>query len=179
MLLDDKERRPLFMSQSVDQPGVSDAVKSKATRCLRCRSLAVRLRMRPGRTIPFRDMQVLVVPDDVGLLTCGRCNAEYLDAGSAPRIDAILTEVYRHALRARVRRAIDLITEHISQRRLELLVGLSQGYLSRLRAGQGNPSPELVSHLALIAQDPPARLRELERFWADPDGFSSEILARG
>jgi len=55
---------------------------------------------------------------------------------------------------------------HISQRRLELLIGQSQGYLSRLRIGAGNPSAELVSHLAMLAHDPKTRLAELERYWA-------------
>ena len=49
-----------------------------------------------------------------------------------------------------------------------MLLGLSQGYLSRLRSGGGNPSPELVSNLALLAQDPKTRLSELERYWAEP-----------
>lgn len=178
MLTDDKEHRPTSVRQPVIRPRVSGSVKSKASRCLKCRTVAVRLRMRPGRTIQFRNMKALPVPDSIAIPTCGRCTAEYLDAETTRRIDTILVETYRKVLRARVRRAIDLITEHISQRRLELLLGLSQGYLSRLRAGQGNPSPELVSHLALIAHDPPARLRELEKFWADPDGFSSDMFAR-
>ena len=58
---------------------------------------------------------------------------------------------------------------HISQRQLERLLGLSQGYLSRLRSGAGNPSPELVSHLALLAKDPSTRLSELQRYWAEPE----------
>ena len=60
----------------------------------------------------------------------------------------------------------DILMLHISQRRLELLIGLSQGYLSRLRIGAGNPSAELVSHLAMLAHDPKTRLAELERYWA-------------
>jgi hypothetical protein len=73
-----------------------------------------------------------------------------------------------------VRLDIDLITEHISQRRLEMIVGLSQGYLSRLRAGHGTPSPELVGFLALIAHDPDGRLCELQRLWADPEGLTAD-----
>lgn len=178
MLTDDKEHRPISVRQPVNQPRVSGSVSAKATRCLKCRTLAVRLRMRPGRTIQFRNMKALVVPDGIAIPTCGRCSAEYLDAETTRRLGPILAETYRELLRTRVRRAIDLVTEHISQRRLELLLGLSQGYLSRLRAGQGNASPELVSHLALIAHDPAARLRELEKFWADPEGFSSDMFAR-
>jgi transcriptional regulator with XRE-family HTH domain len=61
------------------------------------------------------------------------------------------------------------ITTHIPQRRLEELLGLSRGYISKLRAGDRNPSPELVSDLALIARDPEGRLQELESLWASDD----------
>ncbi len=71
-------------------------------------------------------------------------------------------------LRTRTRVAIDILSHHISQRRLEHLLRLSQGYLSRLRAGVSNPSAELVANLAMLCQDPPTRLLELERFWALP-----------
>lgn len=164
--------------RAVDPHLASDMGKREpAIRCPKCRQKAVRLRTRPGRTVHFRNMKALSVPDDIPIPTCSRCSSEYIDPKTAARLDVGLLEAYRGELRRRVRRAIDLVTEHISQRRLELLLGLSQGYLSRLRAGNGNPSPELVGHLALIAHDPPARLLELERFWANPEGFPSDMFA--
>lgn len=163
--------------KAAELPQMSDAGnREPPSRCLKCRYKAVRPRRRPGRTVQFRNMKALSVPADLPIPTCSRCRAEYIDRETAAGLDAALAKAYRDALRRRVRRAIDLVTEHVSQRRLEALLGLSQGYLSRLRAGQGNPSPELVSHLALIAQDPPTRLREIEKFWADPDGFPSELF---
>lgn len=153
-----------------DRPG-------PASRCPKCRALAVRLRRRPGRTMRFRNMPAVSVPADFPIPTCHRCFAEYIDLDTAARLDAALAEAYSKDLRRRVRLAIDRVTEHISQRRLELLLGLSQGYLSRLRAGHGNPSPEIVSHLALIAHDPLARLLELQRYWAHPDGLPDDIVA--
>jgi hypothetical protein len=47
-------------------------------------------------------------------------------------------------------------------------LGLSQGYLSRIRAGQRQPSEELVSHLTLLARQPDKYVRRLERFWTRP-----------
>ncbi len=129
--------------------------------------------MRPGRTVRYRNMTALPVPEDLPIPTCSRCHAEYIDAETATALEGALRQAYRRALQLRARQAIDLVTKHISQRRLELLLGLSQGYLSRLRAGAGNPSPELVSHLALIAHDPAARLQELQRYWALPDGLTA------
>ena len=43
----------------------------------------------------------------------------------------------------------------------------TEGYLSRLRAGDGVPSASLVSLLALLSKEP-ARLDELARYWALP-----------
>ncbi len=87
----------------------------------------------------------------------------------APRTDSQRTkEAFLTDLRTRVRIAIDILSHHISQRKLEHLLQLSQGYLSRLRACVSNPSAELVANLAMLCQDPPTRLLELERFWALP-----------
>ena len=51
------------------------------------------------------------------------------------------------------------------------------GDVSPAEAGAGNPSPELVSHLALIAHDPAVRLQELKRYWLDPDGLPARAAA--
>ena len=86
-----------------------------------------------------------------------------------PRTDSQRTkEAFLTDLRTRVRIAVDILSHHISQRKLEHLLQLSQGYLSRLRAGVSNPSAELVANLAMLCQDPPTRLLELERFWELP-----------
>ena len=86
-----------------------------------------------------------------------------------PRTDSQRTkEAFLSDLRTRVRIAVDILSHHISQRKLEHLLRLSQGYLSRLRARVSNPSAELVANLAMLCQDPPTRLTELERFWALP-----------
>jgi transcriptional regulator with XRE-family HTH domain len=86
-----------------------------------------------------------------------------------PRTDSQRTkEAFLTDLRTRVRIAVDILSHHISQRRLEHLLRLSQGYLSRLRARVSNPSADLVANLAMLCQDPPTRLAELERFWALP-----------
>lgn len=137
-----------------------------ASLCARCGSKTVRKRGRPGRTASYRNMAALPIPEHFPIPTCARCRQEFVDPQTASELAEVLRELYRSALKARVRRAVDQLTQVVSQRRLELLLGLSQGYLSRLRGGDGTPSPELVNHLALIARDPRARLREIECYWA-------------
>lgn len=140
-----------------------------ASMCASCGSKTVRKRGRQGRTASYRNMPALPVPAHFPIPTCSRCRREFIDPQTASELDEVLRELYRSSLKARVRQAIDQITQVVSQRRLEVLLGLSQGYLSRLRAGDGTPSPELVNHLALIARDPRDRLREIEGYWALPD----------
>ena len=138
-------------------------------RCIRCGQKTVLPRTGAGRTINFRNMPGMLVPMNLAIPTCSRCGQQYLDAETSQRIAAPLAEAYRQSLRHRARLAIDVICRLISQRKLELLLGLSQGYLSRLRAGAGNPSSELVSNLALIANNPAERLAELVDYWNTPD----------
>ena len=138
-------------------------------RCVRCGARSVKPRGGPGRTTQYRNMPAMAIPDDVAIPTCGRCKSEFIDEHTSEEIAPRLQQAYLESLRTRARIAIDLLSKHISQRRLEQLLGLSQGYLSRTRAGTGNPSPELVSHLATLCQDPAMRLADLERFWSLPD----------
>ena len=138
-------------------------------RCIHCGTKAVKPRNGIGRTIRYRTMPCMQIPNDILVPTCGRCKSEYLDEESVGILAPSLQTVYLQSLRTRTRIAIDILSKHISQRRLERVLGLSQGYLSRLRAGSGTPSPELSSHLATLCHDPPTRLMELERFWALPD----------
>ncbi|PSM31696.1 helix-turn-helix domain-containing protein [Haliangium sp. UPWRP_2] len=81
----------------------------------------------------------------------------------APDEAALIREAVNAPRRKRIRRAIDRLTHsRRSQRSIERLLGLSQGYLCRLRAGDGNPSPALIAVLLLLANDP-RRLDELSR----------------
>ncbi len=140
-----------------------------ASLCASCGSKTVRKRGRPGRTASYRNMPALPIPEHFPIPTCSRCRQEFVDPQTASELEGVLRELYRSSLKTRVRWAIDQLMQVVSQRRLEMLLGLSQGYLSRLRSGDGTPSPELVNHLAMIARDPRARLNEIESYWALSD----------
>jgi len=109
------------------------------------------------------------LPCDYPVPTCTSCGAFFVELVTEPELRNLLASQYMDSLRLRVRWAIDgLCREHISQRHLELRTGLSQGYVSRLRSGAGNPSSELTALLALLALNP-SLLSDLERFWALSD----------
>lgn len=140
---------------------------SPPKKCLRCGGKTVRLRARPGRTIHYKTITALPLPAGLPIPTCSRCLSEYIDGETAHRLDGILSELYLVELRRLASDAIKTLRRHISQRKLELRLGLSQGYLSRLLANAGNPSPQLVLLLAQIAREPESRLYEVERFWKE------------
>lgn len=131
---------------------------------------------RKGRSIPYKNIDALALPDDLQLPTCPRCHQEFLDEEARAELLRLLPDLYAAELRHRVRIAIGKLQAYASQRQIEQLLNLSQGYLSRLRAGSGTPSAELVSHLALLALDPPARLKELRTFWRTQDTAVGSLL---
>lgn len=78
-----------------------------------------------------------------------------------------IREAIAAARREQAATAIRRLMLHRSQGELERLLGLSEGYLSRLaargdRPRRHNPSPPLVALLTLLAKDP-SRLGEVEQ----------------
>ena len=136
--------------------------------CLRCGSHTVRSVQRPARTVAYRVFPALPLPADLPIPTCTRCRAECLDPETTQRLHALLPLLYEAELRRLVGKELRAISPYISQRQLELLLGLAQGYLSRLLAQAGNPSSPLVLLLGLIASEPQARLSEVQAFWRAP-----------
>jgi len=142
--------------------------KRKGFRCVECGEGTVLPLAKAGRLTRHRTMR-LEVPSDLEIPTCDRCGTEWYDDTTARTVDEALEGIYRRELRERVRAALDVLTGHVSQRQLERMLGLSHGYLSKLRSGACDPSPELVGNLALLAHDPARRLRELGEFWGTAD----------
>jgi len=136
-------------------------------KCLSCGGNTVRPRARPGRTIQYKTIAALPLPADLTIPTCSRCRAESVDAETAKRLDGILPSLYLAELRRLASEAIKTLRQHTSQRKLELRIGLSQGYLSRLLTNDGTPSPALVLLLGQLAKDPASRLPEVDRFWGE------------
>lgn len=138
----------------------------KNKRCQECGQGEIEPALKSGRTERYKTMAALPVPDDFPIPTCTVCGSEWMDAALAQSLDDALDRVYQKELSVRAKEAIETIAAHKTQRALEQLMGLSHGYLSKIRSGAKTPSAELVSHLALIAEDPIHRLADLDRFWA-------------
>ena len=75
-----------------------------------------------------------------------------------------LHERFLVSLRVRVKVVTSALSEVRSLRQIELLLGLSQGYLSKLRSGTSNPSPELTLLLGLLASNPRQMFQRADEF---------------
>lgn len=129
-------------------------------KCHNCHKGTVRPLAGPGRTTRYKSLPNLPVPDDLEIMTCDQCGEEWMTPDDAKRIDEALDLAYKQELR---RRALEVLPGPKEAARIERDLGLSQGYLSRIRKGKV-PSADLVALLALIYKRPSV-LREIEAFW--------------
>ena len=137
--------------------------------CGQCGERAVVGIARAGRTTTFKNLE-LEIPAHVVVPTCEKCQAEWIDERTATALDDAFGVAYQDKLRERLDTALKIIlNEEGSQTRVEQLLGVSPGYLSKLKLGKRQPSAEIVSMLALVSKSPKRRLAELDRFY-HPDG---------
>jgi len=147
-------------------PASAPQARAKAGKCPCCGRHAVRPTAQPGRVCRYRNT-ALTLPADLLVPTCRRCKHLLLSFESTPELAAALEATYRAELVQRAAAEITKLRRCLSQRKLEVAIDVSQGYLSRLRAGHGVPSAALLSLLALLRFEP-TRLEELARYWALP-----------
>ena len=145
-----------------------------ARKCPRCRRAAVRERGETGRTMAYRVFADLALPDDVPIATCGKCGATYFDAATTAALGPTLKNQYNKRLLELARVALRKIKPHLSHRRLERLVSVSQGYLSRVQTKPVWVSAPLVALLMMLAESPVAQLAALRRCWASAGNEGSE-----
>lgn len=143
----------------------------KTRRCKECGDGVVRSAGGKGRFMRYKTAQQLEIPEHVEIATCDNCGAEWIDPNTAKVVDAAMEQTYREDLRLRVRVLIERIARDVTQQRVEQVLGLSHGYLSKLKAGDRDPRADLVSELALLARDPLGRIAELEAYWSQASGF--------
>ena len=133
-------------------------------KCHNCHKGIVTLLARPGRTAPYKSIPNLPVPADLEIQTCNHCGEEWMTPEDAKRIDAAMDTVYRQELLRRLRA---VLPDPKEASRIERDLGLSRGYLSRLRKTTKPPTESLLAILALFRQYP-STLRQVEAFWEQP-----------
>jgi hypothetical protein len=135
--------------------------------CPACAKGKVAARGGKGRSFPYKQVPALAIDDAFEIPTCDSCGEMFISATLAKRLDAHLERRYQLLLGEVVRSAILKISAEAPQQELEQLLGLSHGYLSKLRNGKKEPSPALVGELMMLAESPRKRVGELRRHWAE------------
>ena len=114
---------------------MGNEVRAPAFTCLRCGGRRVTPRQEPGRTYTYRVFPALTVPVNIGIPTCGRCFAQYIDERTAGMLEPVLAAEYKRELSRRGKQAIADLSPSIGQNALERLLDISHGYLSRIKRG--------------------------------------------
>jgi hypothetical protein len=130
--------------------------------CTKCGNSAVSPIARPGRFTRFLHMAIQI-PEGVLLAECRRCHHLFLTPSAALLAD--LRQAYLGSLRERTRQTLESLDGILSGRKLEELLGLSQGYLCRVKNGHGQPSAVLCALLHLLEREP-RLLSVLAEYWS-------------
>jgi hypothetical protein len=139
--------------------------KFKERRCRDCGEGMVRLLARAGRKTLYKFIE-LEVPKALTIPTCDHCGAEWHNDHTAAVFDEAMAQIFRSELVSIAQRAIERIeAASIRQSEVERAIGLSPGYLSKIKRGERAPEPVLVAQLALISINPKARLAEAHEVW--------------
>ncbi len=136
----------------------------RADQCPTCGIGTIAPATGPGRTIAFRNVPDLPVPEDFAIPTCDHCGQWWINPTVAELLDERMAIVYQQHLAQKVDSAIGCLRAHIRQRDLERLLGLSAGYLSKLKGGKETSGP-LAAVLMLLARYPQL-LESLRRSWS-------------
>lgn len=139
--------------------------KAQPQRCAACGAAGTVAQVARVRRVTHRGV-ALALPATLALSECSACHELWLDDEEADRYSAAVDAAYDAELRRRALEALGTLVEVSTQRRLETLLHLSHGYLSKLRTDDKAPSATLVGQLALLAMEPKKRVAELERFWS-------------
>lgn len=115
--------------------------------------------------MPFRHAPAIVPAWAVDVPTCTACGEQFIDARTAKAWDEALAQGLAVHHRRLLTEAVERLGEVRAQREWEKRLGLSPGYLSRLKSGKECSVP-LVTLLALLAEAPEAGWAQVGRVWS-------------
>lgn len=136
------------------------ALKKTERRCPTCGKGIMRRFARAGRTDVYKGL-TLPLPADLALIECDSCGETMVNVEDARRIDDALTHEYVQHARKLVDRAVGKLQKHgVSLASVEREIGVSEGYLSKIRK-TAEPSFQIVALLTLLAENPKAALSRI------------------
>lgn len=132
--------------------------------CPSCNRGEIVMRAGPGRRMRYRHIPDLELPADLELPTCSACDQQWLDAEATRRLEVAMEESYRAELVHKAEKSIEALRKHLPQRELERLLGLSSGWLSKVKNGKETSAP--MAALLMLLAEQPHRVDSLRRLWA-------------
>lgn len=139
--------------------------------CPACGVGTVAQRPTGPRRLAYRNLRNMSVPS-LDLPTCSHCGETWLDKEATQQLHDALEKSFTEVLSERSIWALDKLRGTIRQQDLERLLGLSAGYLSKVKAGKHTSGP-LTAALLLLAKDS-RRLTELQELF-DAKATSQEL----
>ena len=115
--------------------------------------------------MPFRHVVSLQPSRPIPVPTCDRCGERFIDTATARALDEALEEALLTLNQNLVADAIERLAAVHPERQWEKRLGLSPGYLSRLKAGKES-SVALTTLLVLLGQSPTRQWSQFERLWS-------------
>ena len=146
--------------------------------CPQCNRGEIESRPGPHRPMAWRHIPDLALPEALELPTCSACGELWPAATATRRVQEALEAEYRRQLTLKAERALDTLRTHLPQRDLERLLGVSAGWLSKVRNGR-EPSAPMTALLMLLVERP-ERVEELRRLWSvHPEARATKSKPRG
>ena len=134
-------------------------------KCPQCKRPSLKPHPDAEHAVSYRGLDLVIAAEGA---VCSSCGALALSRSA-------LEASCRAALAQRGSDLLHELMQTISLRQLEKSMGVSQGYLSRLKARKGCPSPTLVSLLWLLHKQPGLLVR-LKRYWRPKHPPASSLL---
>lgn len=131
--------------------------------CPECCRGEIRRASLGGRKMRFRQIPDLELPASVEGPVCSECGELWMDAATTKAISDALQVVWSEAMTRKAQVAIEVLRKTTPQRELESLLGLSPGWLSKIKGGRETSAPTAAA-LMLLANEP-GRVDELRTSW--------------
>jgi hypothetical protein len=132
--------------------------------CGECGKREVERRAVEGRRSPWHQFTSLPVPADLEIPTCSNCGSEWINREVAEKLDAALAKAAAARRLQLVQESLAELRPRLQQQELERLLGLSGGYVSKVKHGKEDPSDYLVVAMLLLASRPEA-VEQVKRSW--------------
>lgn len=125
--------------------------------------------------MPYRHVTALRPAWPVNVPTCDQCREQFINTATARSLDAALEAALQSRQTQLLSDAIERLGTVRTQRQWEKRLGLSPGYLSRLKTGKDG-SVVLTTLLGLLGQAPARQWRQVEDLWSEHEPSTGEVV---